>query len=356
VNISSEDDLSVIWLFDESESLVRDDLLAGEYIIQISQGVCDSIFAIDVPDGEGVDVSVEIVYTPCSAIGGNIIATPISGQGPYEFIWEDGAMDSIRLNLSDGTYILTVTDALGCTGIVSTDIENVTGLDFSTDIIDVSCYGFEDGSISVDLLSGTPPYTVVWEDGSDELFRDSLPVGTYSVSINDVNNCNITLNRVVRGPDILGVQICINEFEELEAKATGGTPPYNFDWNDGSSGPIIIDPMYGFEYEVLVTDANDCQEIAVEVFQTDSVDDFILNTIEVYPNPSLGLFNIVGDVETQIQSMLVYDISGHAVFKSNTMLTNAATIDLTHLHAGTYILEAHLRQGIFRKKLVIVNE
>jgi len=355
--ILSTDEISVLWLIDGSESLTRDDLSAGDYMVQLQQGVCDSTILITVPEGLALQVELEVTYRPCSTIGGNIAVIPLSGSGPYDFIWEDGSEDSLRIDLADETYTVTVTDDLSCTNAISAEINNVTGLDVETDIEHVSCFGYEDGSITITLLSGTAPYTEMWSDGGASLFRDSLPAGNYSVTISDVNDCNVTLNRAVQEPPILTLDVEVTEEEGIVVTATGGTPPYTYLWIDGTTTDRIENPIADTEYEVTVTDANDCMAVIGELFQTDAVQVLDSKNVDVFPNPTSSVLNLSASDGLHVLDVVLYDIHGRKVLSQTSTDQNSKTsFSVSNLASGTYILEANFAEGIYRQKVLILRE
>jgi hypothetical protein len=63
------------------------------------------------------------------------------------------------LNIRAGNYTITVTDFNGFTGTTSASITEPPVLSISTTVINnVSCYGYNDGSIGGFVVGGTPPY------------------------------------------------------------------------------------------------------------------------------------------------------------------------------------------------------
>jgi len=357
VDILSDDDIPVLWLFDDLEAMTRDDLAAGDYMIRLGQAACDTLITITIPEGEDLSAGLDVTYQPCSTVGGNIAIIPTSGFGPYDYTWDDGAMDSIRIDLVDGVYTVTVSDALSCSTTISAEIINVTGLDVDTDIEHVSCFGFADGSIMITLLSGTAPYTEEWSDGGESLFRDSLPAGNYSVTIRDVNDCNVTLNRAVQEPPLLVLDIELTAQEEIVVTPTGGTPPYVYLWNDGTTIDRITNPIAGFEYQVTVTDANDCTSDANELYQTDAVRIIDNNDVDVFPNPASQKLFVAFQENLHLQELILYDIHGRKVYSKIPLQQNSYySMSVSDLASGTYILEALFIEGVFRQKVLLLRE
>ena len=354
VNLDLESNIEVLWLFDQFVGSVRDDIPAGSYQVQLSQNACDTIIEINVPATPIIFLNLEIDYVLCSSTGGFIFSQASGGQGPYEYLWDDSSTDPERINLGNGTYVLTVTDAMGCTTVDSVQIQNVLGLDFQANVDDISCFGEDDGSIEVVLMSGSPPYMAEWEDGNMELTRNDLGPGTYTATVSDANNCNVILNRIIREPTLLEVDLQINNAGEFEALVSGGTPQYSYMWNDGSNTSVIREPILGFGYEVTVTDANGCIAVRDEVFSQVSTSEVAILNVQLSPNPNNGTFQISYDITLDLEGIVIYNIYGQKISRQINILSNGTVeINLPQDRTGTFILDAQFKQGSYRQKLLV---
>lgn len=173
--------------------------------------------------------------------------------------------------LPPGTYYAIVDDGGGCTGKTeSCIIKSSTTLDFGFYVINNTDCGVNTGAIYITGLTGTPPYSYLWSNGSTSQSITGLTEGTYSVTISDASGC-ITANGVgVSKVPTLNITTlfttppsCFSGDGEVTAVLTGGTPPYYF---SGSNGETIItfSTSYTFTglssgfFEVKVTDAGLC--------------------------------------------------------------------------------------------------
>ncbi len=351
--LSLDPEIEVLWIFDSFVGAQRSDLSAGIYDLVLSNGLCDTSIQIEIPQSPGMSIDLVVDYILCSSTGGIIYPQVSGGTTPHEYLWEDGSQDSMRTSLTNGSYVLSITDAQGCTKVDSTIIDNVTGLDFLADIQDVTCYGFQDGVIAIDLLSGTAPYVAIWADGSTELVRENLAAGLYSCTINDANLCNITLNRLVQEPLPMMLSLDVNMADQLEVTVTGGTQPYTYQWNDGTTGPVISDPTPGFGYEVTVTDANDCVASIDKVFPSVAVSIISEHFVQVFPNPSSAQLNLSFDGHLTLRSIFIYNIHGQLVYTADHLL-NKTSIEIAPppLPSGAYLLKAHFKEGVFTQKII----
>ena len=111
----------------------------------------------------------------------------VSGGTPtYNFLWSNGETASLLDSIFAGSYIVIITDSLGC-NINQSFTLNAEAVSFSiSTIIDsISCSGLCDGSIDLTVIGGTTGYSYSWYDGATTEDRDNLCAGIYSVAITD---------------------------------------------------------------------------------------------------------------------------------------------------------------------------
>ncbi|PIY06140.1 MAG: hypothetical protein COZ21_03235, partial [Bacteroidetes bacterium CG_4_10_14_3_um_filter_31_20] len=98
-------------------------------------------------------------------------------------------------NLPAGTYPLTITDGNGCTLAENIDITEPPQLFAVVTPVDISCNGFADGMVIMNMTGGTAPYYFSLDSlpnnwsSYDTLF--SLTAGLYNLYIKDANYCFI---------------------------------------------------------------------------------------------------------------------------------------------------------------------
>ncbi|PHI19911.1 hypothetical protein CEQ90_10185 [Lewinellaceae bacterium SD302] len=124
--------------------------------------------------------------------------TVTGGTAPYVYLWSDGSTGADNCNLPAGTYCVTVIDANGCTaeGCGFVEQGNLISTEL-TDIVVPTCDG-NPGSIFVEPVNGTAPYTFLWTEGptgavvSTEQNLINVPPGTYVVEVTDASGCTGT--------------------------------------------------------------------------------------------------------------------------------------------------------------------
>lgn len=146
----------------------------------------------------------QVNASPCfGAANGSINITASSGTTPYTYDWADiSGTNNVedRTGLVSGTYSVTVTDAASCTASAGFTILPAAALSLSTVVTDVFPAGSSNGAINLTATGGISPYTYDWADvagTSNSEDRSALPVGTYTVTVTDANNCTATTSATV---------------------------------------------------------------------------------------------------------------------------------------------------------------
>ena len=104
----------------------------------------------------------------------------------------------------------------------------------------VTCFNFSDGAIDLTVSGGTSPYDYMWTNGANSEDLGSLSEGNYSVTITDNNGCVLLDSLTITQPTEITQQYGFSDvgcFGESTGNITydisGGTPPYNYLWNNG---------------------------------------------------------------------------------------------------------------------------
>ena len=236
---------------------------------------------------------------PCDngSISSGIELLVDDGVGPFEYFWSNGSIDQNQNNLSPGDYSVTIVGGNGC----NTIIENITigtnsyTLDlFTQEIQDVSCYGFEDGSVIVEVEGGTAPFQFNWNIGiaRDDIFsnRDTLrglAKGQYAVTVTDNNGCVSSTSFEINQPQLLTMNInaqtptCQSSFDGyITVEADGGIPPFHYLWNNGRTTSTNSNLSFG-TYSVTISDANDCVLVSDPIQFIPQSDTIVLQNIVV---------------------------------------------------------------------------
>lgn len=295
---------------------------------------------------------------------GNINLTVNGGQAPLTYIWSNGASTQNISNLPSGNYSVTVSGANGCSASASTSIAAL-GLNVSGNVNDVTqCFDNNNGSISLVITNGQPPFSFNWSNGASSSIVSGLPGGNYTVTVTS-NSCSVVNTFAVVSPPEIIANVTVTASSGgnsggASVSATGGIPPYNYFWSNGISGASSINNLAAGSYSVSITDANGClkEENFVVDLSTGVADNSIDKLIFVHPNPSSGIFNLQFDfAENENLQIEVYDLLGSKIFQATNTIERPTTmrIDLSELPNSTYILKVYSNKWNYYKKLLKIN-
>jgi large repetitive protein len=201
---------------------------------------------------------------------GAAYVTVIGGTGTYTYSWlPSGGSSATASNLAAGTYTVNVTDQNNCistsTVIINEPALLVSALNGTTD---VSCYGGNNGSASVNVVGGTATYTYSWlPSGGNSAAANNLTAGTYTVAVADANGCLTATMVNITEPPLLTSNISSQTDVLCNGGNTGsatvafnggqGIPTYSWSTVPVQTNATAIDFTAG-TYTVTVTDANGC--------------------------------------------------------------------------------------------------
>jgi gliding motility-associated-like protein len=130
----------------------------------------------------------------------------------------------------------------------------------------ITCYGFSDGALQLDIQQGTAPYTVNWLNGPTGIASNNLVAGYYQVTITDGQGCTQTTGIQLNQPDPVVVHVtgpafvCENDEAQLIATASGGTSHVNVAWPEFNveGDTLIHHPTSTRVYTAIATDILGC--------------------------------------------------------------------------------------------------
>ncbi len=217
-----------------------------------------------------IDLAITETST-CEADNGVINLTVAGGSMPYSYLWSNGIFVQDLSNLPIGSYLVTVTDANGCSNSGITSVNSSAGLHLSSVKSDVSCFNGNNGSIDLEVSGGSDNYEYQWSNGLTSQDVSNLRASMYRVTVTDRDNgCFGIASIDIQQPSKLQADKSVVHIDafgasngEIKVSALGGSPTYNFDWADlnGSNNPAQRSSLSAGQYIVTITDTKLCPEV-----------------------------------------------------------------------------------------------
>ncbi|MEM7103842.1 MAG: gliding motility-associated C-terminal domain-containing protein, partial [Bacteroidota bacterium] len=316
-------------------------LSAGNYTVTVTDAnSCEMTASVDVTEPvDEVMITLDGVDPLCwSGNDGSATATVNGGTPDYTYIWNNGQSEPTATGLSAGSYTVTVTDANGCVSLETIQLGQPDPIQATLTESDVLCFGDANGTITVDTaFGGLGPY-IYSLDGdnfqtSDEF--NGLLAGSYTVWIQDINGCEITLSAFIDEPSEITVnlgadiEVLLGESVQLNADISPNIPvtyewiPPNFLSCSDCPDPVAT-PLDDITYTLIVTDENGCtasDDIFISVDKDRDVyipnaftpnDDGINDVVIVYGNQGVA----------QVRIFRIYDRWGEFVFEATNFDPN----------------------------------
>ncbi|MBI4929727.1 MAG: T9SS type A sorting domain-containing protein [Bacteroidetes bacterium] len=349
---------------------------------QTATGLCPGLYAVVVYDAalnSATSPNVVITYpsitssfasTQPSCYGNNDGSTTANaggGTSPYTYSWSNGQTSQTTTGLAAATYTLTITDAKCCTATKTVTVTQPYQLVSSPVLTNsVTCNGGNNGSLQASASGGTLPYTYLWNTGQTTTSLSGLIAGTYSLTVTDSHGCtasaasiNIPQPTAITNAFTTVNPNCGNNNGMVISTSGGGTSPYSFSWNTGSTINLVVG-LTGSPPDTLIvtiTDANGCilKDTTIITCTSLGVENVNLQSqFNIYPNASNGIFNIENTLlNNSIYGIYIYNITGEKVYQSTIQQFSNTTIDLSNHPNGIYFLTIKTNEGTTNKKLII---
>ena len=265
--------LTYLWSYLATTTQDLTAIPAGNYSVTVTDNTSCSQTASYVVGQPTVLVLNAPTITNVSCFGGNdgsVTANPSGGTPNYSYTWNPNVGTTQTIStLAANNYLLTVTDANGCTVTNSYPVtEPATALSFGAPVvIDILCNGANTGSITVSVSGGTGAYTYSWSQDLtlNNSTASSLLGGTYTTTVTDANNCSLSTSNTINQPsaisfgaqNITNVSCAGSSDGVAQITVSGGTGAYTYTWN-GVNGSNPQTGLAANTYNVIVTDANSC--------------------------------------------------------------------------------------------------
>ncbi len=262
---------------------------------------------------------------------------------------------------NDAEYLLTITDALGCTASDSITIVAypLPQISFAADT--TVC---ENACVVLLPVVGGNLQGINWSpaaslDNSTIFNPTACPTGsvTYTATITDNNQCtasstiNVDVNAIPTTPTI-----------SFDGVTLTSTTADTYQWYEG--GNIIIGatninyvPLVNGDYSVEVTNAFGCTALS-SAFVV-NINGLMHHTnnmgISISPNPVFDALHVVLNSNERISQLIIYNAAGVKIYENKTILNNTLVVDTKALSAGIYIVTVHTAGGVYNQRVSVIK-
>jgi hypothetical protein len=210
-----------------------------------------------------------------------------------------------------------------------------------------SCASSTDGWAAAFPSGGTGNYTYTWSNGAQTQQITNLPGGLYQLTVSDQVSTVVAQVSIYSPPPLsVDIQTDDNPCGEsadgsATAAVTGGTPPYSYQWSNGTSQSFItaVEPGY---YELTVTDANGCTQVATTYIQSTS-------SIEIF------FFSSPPSCSNSTDASIYTYVLGNVGNTTYAWSTNGSQSYLTGIGEGIYSLTVTDSRGCSTSSSILID-
>lgn len=234
-------------------------LTSGTYkIIMTTADLCTATQLITV-DPSTIPFTTSNTSVSChSGADGTASVIINSSVATFTYLWDDPSAQTTATatGLKAGSYQCKISSNLGCSEKTRIIISEVPGMNaIISKKSNVTCNSANDGSVTVNVSDGTPPYSYNWINSSATTnIATDLKAGGQKVTITDTKGCKLDLTTTLSEPNPLSISfvtpdttICPQSTLNLKITAQGGSSPYTYTWTKnnvtiGSQNTLLVNP------------------------------------------------------------------------------------------------------------------
>lgn len=340
---------------------------AGAYTVTVRDAAgCFGSEEFTITQPTEITMSIGVLNVMCNGdVNGAINVSAAGGTGTltYSLDGVNYQSGSYFSGLAAGTYTVFVKDANGCTVMAFRTISQPSLLVVTSNVLDVSCAGGNNGVIDLTATGGTAPYSFSWSDetSNEDLFN--LPAGSYSVTVTDDHGCTNVQNFTITQPaSPIVVNGVISDATSqtsadgnIDITTTGGTGPYSFQWSNGATTEDVSGLLPG-TYSVSITDMNGCVTSGTfTVAYTIGITEHSNNAagVTLYPNPAHESFTIDAG-GASIDKLEVMNMLGEIILTMEPRAAKAQVLTdgLSH---GVYFVRIYTHGAIVTKRVDVAK-
>jgi len=219
------------------------------YIIRDNKG-CSKNGNINLSNSNAPVIdSITINDALCFGDSGSVSIFASGGIGTLNYSIDGGApqVSNQFVQLAPTNYIISIIDSNNCSIDSTITINEPLPLSIPNVITNVSCFGLNDGEITIAPTGGVLPITQVWSTTGTTTTEDSLIAGAYNVTITDSNGCTLDSTFTVTEPVDFNVVITVVDSiscfgaQDGELIAAVNPDPTNYQYNWAYTGGTSLE-------------------------------------------------------------------------------------------------------------------
>ncbi|KAF2513776.1 T9SS type A sorting domain-containing protein, partial [Flavobacterium zhairuonense] len=245
-------------------------LAPGTYTVTVKDAnLCQTTATVTITEPAALVATASKTDVSCNGDNnGTATVNATGGTGVYSYAWSpSGGTAATATGLAPGTYTVTVKDANLCQTTANITITEPALLASTAAATNVTCYGANNGTATVNTTGGTGAYAYLWSpSGGTAATATGLAPGTYSITVTDANGCQTLNNITIAEPAVLAATTTKTDVScnggsngSATVNATGGTGAYSYAWSPSGGTAATATGLSAGTYTVTVTDANSCQ-------------------------------------------------------------------------------------------------
>ena len=255
-------------------------------------------------------IIVTVTDVSCPGSNDGSIMLEVNGSGTFNIcitngceIDEDAPSQGLKtqtatyINLSPGNYLVSVTDANGCSWHQCFEVGEPEPISHYFDYEPIYCFGHTT-EVSVGGTGGTPPYKLVDHNGSElawfnhETVVTDVAAGDHTWFLHDSKGCTpaqIDFSLTEPIPVIatllsLEHGICFgHESGGAQFSVSGGAPPYLYNMGDYQDGLLTVENLPASNHTLMVSDSKNCGPGEI-TFEIEEPEEIIITITEIIPS------------------------------------------------------------------------
>jgi len=350
INILIENQQATILWNDNNQSFSRNDLIAESYHYIIQFDECSYNGEVILENPQEIMYTLDIENISCFGLEDGAATFDITGgTGLLEVMIASGMSGALAL----GVHAFEITDQNDCSVFGEFEINEPEVITYNLSTENVSCFGFEDGEVLIDVSGGTGISEIIVSAQN----ISSLAAAYYTFEIIDQNNCSVFGEFEITEPSELIATVEITHADNgpngtATVSVEGGSEPYGYLWSNESVNAEATGLVQG-TYTCEVTDDNGCTTVVEANIIDVKVSEIVNASWKVYPNPTNDFLRIEGTDSGKILSVSIYNLQGSLVRIFNSLLGTTLILDLTNLASGEYCLSILSETGGSSQMIVV---